>query len=382
MIGAGIAGPVAAMFLRRIGVEAVVAERRDAVAQAEGAFLGLAPNGMHVLEALGLAEVVAREGHACDAFWFLDGKGKRLGTIDRSRDRERFGWPLTMVRRGRLHALLAEAAVERGVELRFGARLVALDRGQGIDAHFEHGPSLHGDLLLGCDGLRSTVRALVLPDAPQPRPAGLLDYGGFAPTGTPFPPGVNVMVFGHRAFFGSFTTPTGETWWFHNGAPTGDDRPSDARQRLTDLHRDDPAWIRELVAATPEIFGPWPMYEIDGMPRWHEGRVCLLGDAAHAMSPSAGQGAALAMEDAMVLARCLRDDADPAGAFAAFERERRPRVDAIARQARRNSNRKLEIGPVAAWIRNRMIGVFLPLMAAAQTKSYAHRIAWEPDRAA
>jgi FAD-dependent urate hydroxylase len=376
VIGAGVGGPVMGMWLRRIGADVVVAEARHNVARSEGAFLGLAPNGMHVLDALGLADAIAREGHACDAFWFLNAKGDRIGTIDRSGDRARLHWPLTMVRRGRLHELLADAAVQRGVELHFGKRLAAVERGAAeVHARFDDGTVVVGDVLLGCDGLRSTVRAQVMPDAPAPRFSGLLDYGGFARIGAPFPPGVNVMVFGRRAFFGSFTTPAGDTWWFHNGPPGGEE--ADSKQRLLELHRDDPSWIRDLIEATPEVLGPWPLHELDAMKRWSDGRVCLLGDAAHAMSPSAGQGAALALEDAMVLARCLRDVDDPARAFAAFERERRPRVDAIARQARRNSNGKADTGPVAAWFRDRMLKLFLPLAAAGQTRTYAHRVRWE-----
>jgi FAD-dependent urate hydroxylase len=376
VVGAGIGGPVVGMWLRRIGVDVVVAEARESVARFEGAFLGLAPNGMRVLYALGVAEDVARDGHPCHAFWFFNGKGRHIGTIDRSQDADTLGWSLTMVRRGRLHEVLADAALRQGVDLRFGLRLAAIDRNRAdaVTAWFDDGSSAAAEMLLGCDGLRSTVRAHVLPEAPPPRFSGLLDYGGFVDVAAPFPPGVNVMVFGHRAFFGSFTTPTGKTWWFHNGPPG----EGEAKARLLELHRDDPKWIRDLIEATPEVLGPWPLHELDAMPRWSDGRVCLLGDAAHAMSPSAGQGAAMAIEDAMVLAKCLREANDPVHAFEAFERERRPRVDAIAKQARRNSSGKADPGRFAAWVRDRMIGLFLPLAAAQQTRVYAHRIRWEP----
>jgi FAD-dependent urate hydroxylase len=210
------------------------------------------------------------------------------------------------------------------------------------------------------------------------------------------PPGVNLMLFGRRAFFGVFVTPSGELWWFHNGAPGSSDlealrersEPARERERLLELHREDPPWVSDVIRATPQLLGPWPIYELNAMPRWHAGRVCLLGDAAHAMSPSAGQGAALAMEDALVLAQCLRDIDAPAKAFAAFEKARRPRVDAIFRAARRNGSGKAVSGAFSEWLRDRMLPFFLRLGASGQSKMYAYRLEWngqqgspQPNRA-
>lgn len=389
IVGAGIGGPVLGLWLRRLGVEVVLAEARDGVALAEGAFLGVAPNGMNVLDALGVAAPVAARGFPCDAFRFSNGAGAPIGAIDRSEDARRFGWPLTMIRRGELHVQLAEAARRRGVELRFGKRLVDVDRSDPgrVVARFADGSEAAGDILIGCDGLRSQVRRLVLPEAPAPSLAGLLDCGGFAPSGAaPVATGCNAMVFGRRAFFGAFATPTGETWWFHNGPLSGGDAAAPPtgealRARILALHGDDPPWIGALIRSTPELLGSWPIHELVAMPRWSDGRVCLLGDAAHAMPPSAGQGASLAMEDALVLARCLRDIADPPTAFAAFERFRRPRVEAIFRQARRNGSGKAP-GHVSAWFRDRLLPLFLRLGATAQSKSYAYRLTWEEDQEA
>ena len=389
IVGAGIAGPVLGMWLQRIGMRVVIAEARDSAVLAEGAFLGVAPNGMNVLADLGLADVVAARGHACDAFRFTNRSDRQIGFIDRSHDRERFCWPLTMIRRGELHALLAEEAARRGVELRFGKRLTAIEPtgARPIAARFQDGSVATADILIGADGLRSKVRELVLRDAPRPTFTGLIDVGGFAPIANlPFPPSVNQMVFGRRAFFGAFTTPRGETWWFHNGPARDPDQPHEQlgpgalRERMLELHADDPPWIRDVISATPHILGPWPIYELGAIPRWSDGRVCLVGDAAHAMSPSAGQGASLAMEDAVVLARSLREFRDPIRAFAELELRRRPRVDRICKQAQRNGSGKAIDGRLSEWFRDRLLPVFLRLGAAAQTKSYGYRVPWtEPS---
>ena len=112
VVGAGIGGPVVAMYLKWAGFEVSLVEARASEAEAEGAFLGMAPNGMSALEPLGLARVVAARGHAVSAFELTNGAGRLLGRIDRGSDAERLGHALTMIRRGELHVLLAHAARE------------------------------------------------------------------------------------------------------------------------------------------------------------------------------------------------------------------------------------------------------------------------------
>lgn len=374
IVGGGIGGPVLGMWLTRIGMDAVVLEARDRSSLAEGAFLGVAPNGMNVLHGLGLADKVLAIGHVCGAFQFLNRKGRDIGQIDRSQDGVRFGWPLTMVRRSELHRLLLDEAAAQGVQVHFNMRLQDLQAtGSEVVARFE-GSELTGELLVGCDGLRSTVRKIAFPEAPAPRFSGLLDYGGFAPpVDLPFPRGVNAMVFGKKAFFGAFTIPSGETWWFHNGPPLHEP----GRESLLHLHHEDPAWIAALIRATPSALGPWPLHELPLLRRWSRGRVGLLGDAAHAMSPSAGQGAALALEDAMVLARCLRDESSPELAFARYERQRRPRVTSIFKQAQRNGSGKAVSNPISEAFRDLMLPTFLRMGNKSQSQCYAERISWD-----
>jgi FAD-dependent urate hydroxylase len=374
IVGAGIAGPVLGMVLRRLGADVTILEARPAPSGQEGAWLGLAPNGMRVLAGLGLeGEVVAR-GVASEGMVFHNGRGRTIGAIDHRDYARRFGARMIAIRRGVLHEILLAAARAQDVDVQFGARLEQLHQDQGgVAARLADGREFTGDALVGCDGLRSRVRALALPDAPAPAYTGLLDLGGFARCAAPLQPGWMTMVFGRRAFFGAFTPGDGEVWWFHNG---GDDRPDRRldpeahRARILELHAGDSPWIGDVVRATPELLGPWPIHDIMSLPRWHNGRVCLLGDAAHATSPSAGQGASLALEDALVLGRCLRDASTPAQAFAAFESLRRPRVEAVVRQGRRNGSRKAISGPAAEWLRDRMLPLFLRLGAAAQERLF------------
>jgi 2-polyprenyl-6-methoxyphenol hydroxylase-like FAD-dependent oxidoreductase len=383
IVGCGIAGPAVGMFLRRIDIETVVCERRPSAAVDEGLFLGVAPNGMNVLSELGVHRGVEAVSVPCHGFEFQNARGHLIGTIDRLHDAQRFGARLQMVRRGDLHAALTDAARARGVEVQFGRALVAIDRtATSVVARFADGGHERGDVLIGCDGIGSAVRQLTLPDAPAPAYSGLLDFGGITSgADVSLPIGINVMVFGRRAFFGAFKTPTGEVWWFHNSGQKRPDEverePSSLREHIRDLHGDDPAWIRHVVASTPTIVGPFALNDILSMPRWHADRVCLIGDAAHATTPSAGQGASLALEDAIVLAQCIRDIDVPQHAFATFERSRRRRVEAIVKQSRRNGSGKAVSGPIAEWIRDLLLPVFMRLGATVQERQYAYRVNWE-----
>jgi 2-polyprenyl-6-methoxyphenol hydroxylase-like FAD-dependent oxidoreductase len=379
--GAGIAGPVLGVVLRRLGAEVTIVEARPGPSGDEGAFLGLAPNGMNVLGELGLADAVVARGVVSEGMVFHNGRGRTIGTIDHRALGHKFGQRMVMIRRGVLHDALLTAARAHGADVQFGARVeqIAQDAG-GVTVRLEGGRDLAGDVLLGCDGLRSRVRALALPDSPPPGYTGLLDFGGFARgPAAPLRPGWTTMVFGRRAFFGAFAAPGGEVWWFHNSGEKQPDVRADPetwRARILAQHDGDSPWIADVVRATPELLGPWAVHDIMTLPRWHDRRVCLLGDAAHATSPSAGQGASLAIEDALMLGKCLRDSAAPAQAFAAFEALRRPRVEAVVRQARRNGDPKAPPGPVAAWFRDRMLPMFLRLGAAAQERLFDYRVDW------
>jgi FAD-dependent urate hydroxylase len=287
-----------------------------------------------------------------------------------------------MIRRGDLHRVLTVAAREAGVEVQFGRALTGIDRTNPLTvvARFADGTQEAGDILIGCDGIRSTVRQLTLPEAPEPAYSGLVDFGGITDRAVPIPTGVNVMVFGRRAFFGAFKTPGGEIWWFHN---SGEQRPdgllrdrATLRAHILELHRHDPPWIGDAVESTQRVIGPFPLNDILTMPRWHEGRVGLIGDAAHATTPSGGQGASLALEDAMVMAQCIRDIDVAEPALAAFETARRRRVEAIVKQSRRNGSGKAVSGPVSEWVRDRALPLFLRLGRRVQDRDYAYRVDW------
>ena len=225
-------------------------------------------------------------------------------------------------------------------------------------ACFADASAEEGDLVIGCDGVHSTVRELIDPRAHKPAYSGLLTTGGYV-QGVPVDtePGSYEMIFGKRAFFGYALAPDRCVWWFAN-VPRSDEPArgaldtsnGDLRHQLIDLFDGDAGPAVALIAATEAPTPLSPIHTLAHLPKWHRGRSVVIGDAAHAPSPTSGQGASLSIEDALVLAKCLRDIPDYQQAFNTFVAQRRPRVERIIKWAGRINNNKAP-GPIAAAIR-------------------------------
>ena len=385
IVGGGVGGLGLAVALAQLGIEAHVYESSSEVRQrSSGAFLNLAPNGMRALDAIGLAAAVAASGSPSAGTELLNASGRVISWIDAGHERERLGFQNTMIRRADLHRILLDAAHERGVTVHWQRRVAGLaETGPQVTLRFDDGTSARVDAVVGADGLRSAVRQHVLAGAdPGPSYLGLVDVAGFcgqAPAG--IVQGPQRMVFGRHGFFGYYATPRGEVWWFanipHRQPPAAAelDRYTGGgwRDRLLDVFAGDPPVVTEILRASDDPVGAWPITDLPTLRTWHTGRVCLLGDAAHASSPSAGQGASLALEDALVLAALISEHAAGQRAFASFERQRRDRTRLAVRAARRNTSSKAA-GPVAARIRDRI----MPTLIRFGAKQTATFLQWEP----
>ncbi|MGW1587701.1 FAD-dependent oxidoreductase [Streptomyces sp. NPDC002386] len=335
VIGGGIAGTAAALGLRKAGHDVAVFEAHPGTAEDLGAFLTLAANGMRALAQIDATDAVTAIGFPLTSLRLLDSGGGEvarapLAGADDPALRYR------CLRRGDLNAALQAEAVRRGTPLRHGARLVSVDEAtDGVTARFSDGSSATGDLLIGADGLNSAVRRLVVAPAARPRYAGQRVYYGYTGAApAPGATGVITMVRGSRAAFGYAVSPAGETYWFArvDGDPmpaggAASPAPAQLRGELLPLLREDATPAGDIVEACGETLMATDATEMPlGIP-WHTARVLLLGDAAHAASPATGQGASMALEDAVVLAKALRDLPDPRTAFTAYERHRRPRAE-------------------------------------------------------
>jgi len=144
-----------------------------------------------------------------------------------------------------------------------------------------------------------------------------------------------------------------------------------------DVHRPDHAPIQDIIASTTGEIARFAVYEMPVLPTWHKGRVCLVGDAAHATGPHSGQGAAMAMEDAIVLAKCLRDIPQVELAFTAYQSVRKARVDYVVRQTARIGNSKAPPGLLGRVTRDLVLPLFLKQGVAMLAPIVSHHIAWD-----
>jgi 2-polyprenyl-6-methoxyphenol hydroxylase-like FAD-dependent oxidoreductase len=364
IIGAGVCGPVTAMALQRAGLEAVVYDAHAPATEDAGSYLTVATNGLDALRAVDADGPVVEASFPTGRIALFSGTGKRLGTVPiGSTSRER-GVSRTL-KRAHLYRALHEEAARRGVPFQFRKRLVgAKVTADGVRAQFEDGSSAVGDLLVGCDGVHSATRTIIDPCAPAPRYVGLLNFGGYTPGSAVGEVGVWHMIFGAQAFFGYVPDGTGGTAWFAN-VPR---QPSSRAERESTADEQWKTWLIELVAKdrgpAAELITAGNLqlaadntHDLPSVRTWHKAPMIIIGDAAHAPSPSSGQGASMALEDAVVLAKCLRDLPSVEKAFAVFERIRRGRVERIVANGARSSSSKAA-GPLGRVLRD-MVSPFV-----------------------
>jgi FAD-dependent urate hydroxylase len=386
VVGGGIAGPVAAMALQRAGIQATVYEAHPRSAEGIGIFLTLASNGIDALRTIDADPRALAAGFPTPGIVLRSTTGKHLGTA-RTGLSLPDGTTSHTMKRADLYQAIHDEATARGIAIEHGKRLVDVEpAGDGVRAIFEDGTDATGDVLIGADGVHSAVRRLIDPNAPAPTYVGLVNLGGYA-RGVPVDaqPGSYTLIFGKRAFFGYLLAPDGEVWWFAN-VPRRDEPargeveaiPAEQwRHRLAELYANDAGPAVRLVAASEIASKASSIHSIPHLPRWHRGRMVVIGDAAHAPTPTSGQGASLAIEDAVVVAKCLRDLPDPQQAFARFEALRRPRVERIIKVAARiNSNKTA--GPVARVVRDAVLPVILRITTNSKqvNQQYRYHIDW------
>jgi 2-polyprenyl-6-methoxyphenol hydroxylase-like FAD-dependent oxidoreductase len=336
-----VAGSASAIALRRIGAEVTVYEAYEDPAGPVGSYVSLAVNGLRALDALGCLEAVQRAGFPVARQLMWSGRGKLLGDVARGRRPEDPLLSVTLMRADLVSALRAEA-VRSGARIITGRRLAGSGDPLIADA----------DLIVGADGIWSATRRELDPAAPEPAYAKIYSVSGTS-DGTSIAAGVSRQgfnwIFARHGVFIYLPAPDGSIWWtaqVASAAPPPDPAAVSAAD-LAELFRTEDQVAAVLGAATG-IRAAHIGHVLAPVTRRHNGRTVLVGDAAHPVG--AGQGASIALEDAIVLARELATGDGVAAGLAAFDRRRQPRAGKLAKTETANRDAKTA-GPIGTRMR-------------------------------
>ncbi len=335
IVGGGIGGLCAAIALRRVGVESVVYEQSPGFDRA-GAGLVLWPNAIKALRQLGLVDAVIKAGARIEALEIRHSSGKILSRWQLDGFERRFGAPAVPIHRAALHEILL-AALPSEV-LVAGARCIDLvEHPDGAAAVFANGQTAGANLIVGADGIHSLLRQRLFPKTGL-RYAGYTAWRGVVATQKESLPARTCETWGQSMRFGVVRIDKERVYWFAtaNGpageTQTGAERREFLRRRFRNWHEP----IRSLIDSTPagEILRN-DIFDLKPLDRWGTDRLILLGDAAHATTPNMGQGACMAIESSIALARCLSEEESLAIALRRYEMKRMARTAWVTRRSRR-----------------------------------------------
>ncbi len=350
VVGGGIGGLGAGLALRRVGIEAVVLEQAQRL-EAVGAGLGLASNAMLALDRIGIGDAVRAQGLATGRLVACKPSGAPLVDVPLE-GREMLG-----VHRADLQEVMAG---ELGQSLRLGAACAGFrDDGASVAVRLDSGEELQGDVLVGADGLRSKTRAWLLGDCPLLY-AGYTGWRAVTELEHDALRGRMTETWGRGVRFGLIPIGRGRVYWFV-AESSAEPEAALVPGRKAELARLVEGWhepIEAAVAATSEdAISGTGIYWRRPAPSWGRGRATLLGDAAHPMTPDLSQGAAQALEDAVVLAASLRDASDPGAGLRAYEAARRKRTAQVVRRSFQAGRLAQASSAAGAAFRDLMIGL-------------------------
>ncbi|MFJ9183231.1 FAD-dependent monooxygenase [Streptomyces anulatus] len=381
--GGGVGGLTAAVALSRRGWRVTVCERAPVLAGI-GAGIVLAPNALRALDTIGLGLAMSEGEPLVGAFGLRTPDGVWLSRTGATASR--YGLSARAVHRAFLIDALAAALPSDA--LRLGVSVSGVDDGGDAVVVRTSAGELRADAVVAADGLRSVLRGQLFPRHPGPRYAGETGWRAVV-SGAGLPALSAAETWGRGERFGIVPLVDGRVYVYATAAAGAGTRPAD---HLAELIRRFGAWHDPIPTlldrlAQPDRHGPDPdpdpvgilhhdFYELaTPLPRFHSGRVALLGDAAHAMTPNLGQGGCQAIEDAVVLAHLLAGESDVPVALAAYTKARYGRTTRISRRSRRMGHLTRLSHPLAVSVRDFAVRA---TPSAVTTRGLDTLLGWQP----
>jgi len=350
IIGAGLGGLTAALALQHYGFQVAIYEQAESLGEV-GAGLTLSPNANHALNYLGLEVQIAATAIIPSSAGVRHYQtGEMLVTNDRSHaPRERYGADYLQIHRADLHGILQAAVLKNDPAcIHTGYRLAQLSQTAiGASAKFSNGAQAKGTALIGCDGIHSVVREILF-GKQDPEFTGYIAWRGLVPIGR-LPKDIlnpdSAICAGPDRTFIRYAVRGGELLnYVAIARRSGWEVESwSVRSEVSEILQEFADWsddVRQIIAATPaESIHKWALFDRDPLDNWTVERITLLGDAAHSMLPFLGQGAAMAIEDGLVLARAFAAADTVPEALQRYQHARQDRTRFVLLASRENIKR-------------------------------------------
>lgn len=358
VIGGGIGGLATAIALQQADWQVKVFERAETI-DAVGAGISLWHNAIKALEQLGLGDTLARHSIEALSGGIMDWKGEILSALTSAQELGIDGHVVIALHRADLQAMLRDALAPDVLQTSAQFERFSQDQ-HGVTAYFADGREERADLLIGADGLRSKVRSQLF-GFQEPIYSGQTAWRSVVPASTiKLSKPIGFEAWGHGQIFGMVPLSNDQIYWFAaaNRPAGSQDAPQGRKAELRAMYA---GWLdpveRLIEASAEDKILRNDIFDRDPINSWSQGRVVLLGDAAHPMRPNLGQGACQALEDAAVLGQALARHQDHTSAIQAYEKQRVGRAKQVVLASRQMNSLTRIHYPLMAYLRNQSMKI-------------------------
>ncbi|CAG9321441.1 unnamed protein product [Blepharisma stoltei] len=337
IIGAGLSGPLSALFLKQANIESIIFEKENFQPDNSGIPLIIPTNGAKILNHIDIYHQIKAFSFPLNKKIYWNYKNK-LKIIDESDNEAKYGAESIIIKKSRLHKAILNELNLQGIKIHYEKEISHIENTEkSLKVIFKDNSEVEGDFLIGSDGTFSQVRNIIFPNFPSPVYDKTVRFCGFSTCPTsPNTADYNVLIC-REGVFSFKNTAKDQVYWtatihshispeknLNNNYISADEW----KHKLIGTFAKDAIFIKDIIFSTVDNIGIYPVYNLSMPEKWYDGRVCLIGDAAHSISPFSLQEASLGFEDAFLLAKCLKMNEISEG-FQKFEDMRKLRTKKI-----------------------------------------------------
>ena len=338
IIGGGIGGLVTALSFDKLNISYKLYERAEQL-EAVGAGIWISPNALQVLEWINpnLLKEIQDAGNTFNRILVADHKLKPISDYNQDFVQEKFGYTTMAIHRGKLQQILYKYVIQKNIELNRNFEEYSQNSDKSLKVNFTDGSFVDTDSIIGADGINSKVRKQLFPNS-KLRYSGQTCWRGISNYNIRSElESVGFTLWGKKLQFGVSKISEGKVYWFavKLSEPNLTDKKENLKDLLIKMFSEFHPLVNDLIEHTPnnKIFRG-DLSDLELLNKWNSENICLIGDAAHSMTPDLGQGGAQAIEDAYYLSNFIKKSNNLETAFDAFSNYRKPKVQKLVKQSR------------------------------------------------